>query len=592
VTTPRRPSSAGGVELAPHVLREFVLLADGERGAVVGPGGDIAWLCVPRWDSPSVFATLLGGQGVYAVTPDEPYVWGGSYEDVSMIWRHRWTTRSGRVECRDALAFPGDSRRAVLLRRVQAVDMTARITVVLRPRAGYDSLGLRELRRDGDGWRARAGDLHLRWSGARRARPSARGEQLRLVLRLEPGEHHNLVLEVSDEQLPDEPPDPDEAWRTTEQSWRSCVPAFDGLLSRRDVQRSYAVLRALTSNGGGMVAAATTSLPERAAAGRNYDYRYVWIRDQAYAGQAVAAAAGADPLVGAAVGYLTERLLEHGDGLAPAYTPAGEPVPGEHHLDLPGYPGGFDIVGNWVRKQFQLDAFGEALSLFATADALGLLDPRGWRAAEAAAAAIERRWREPDAGIWELRPQRWTHSRLAAAAGLRAIASAAPYGEQAAEWLALADRIVADTAAHAVHPSGRWQRTPDDARVDAALLIPSVRGALASDDPRARATLDAVLAELTVDGYAYRFQHEGRTLTDAEGSFLLCGFLLALALHQRGDDVEARAWFERNSTACGPAQLYSEEYDPAQRQMRGNLPQAFVHALHLESAARLVQPAR
>lgn len=592
MSTPPRPGSAGGVELAPHVLRECVLLADGERGAIVGPGGDIAWLCVPRWDSPSVFGTLLGGRGVYAITPDEPYVWGGSYEDVSMIWHHRWTTRSGLVECRDALAFPGDPRRAVLLRRVEAVDMSARITVVLRPRAGYDTAGLRELRREGDAWTGRAGDLHMRWSGARRARPSADGEQLRLVLRLEPGEHHNLILELSDDPLPDEPTAADQAWRTTETSWRSSVPALDGLLSRRDVQRSYAVMRALTTSGGGMVAAATTSLPERAEAGRNYDYRYVWIRDQAYAGQAVAAAAGADPLVAAAVNYLTDRLLEHGDRLAPAYTADGDPVPEERHLDLPGYPGGYDIVGNWVRKQFQLDAFGEALSLFATADGLDLLDPRGWRAAETAAAAITRRWREPDAGIWELRPQQWTHSRLAAAAGLRAIASAAPPGEQSAEWLALADRIVADTAANAVHPSGRWQRAPDDPRVDAALLIPSVRGALAGDDPRAQATLNAVLAELTVDGYAYRFQHEGHTLTDAEGSFLLCGFLMALALHQRGDVVEARAWFERIGTACGPAQLYSEEYDAAQHQMRGNLPQAFVHALHLEAAARLAQPSR
>jgi len=339
-----------------------------------------------------------------------------------------------------------------------------------------------------------------------------------------------------------------------------------------------------------MVAAATTSLPERAEAGRNYDYRYAWIRDQSYAGQA-AAAAGAYPLLDSAVRFVSGRLHTDGDQLAPAYTVHGRQVPDQRRLDLPGYPGGYDLIGNWVNKQFQLDALGEALLLFATAARHGRLDSGAWRAARIAADAIGARWREPDAGIWELDDKEWTHSRLTCVAGLRAAAEAGRQPTLAADWSALADTILADTKARATHPSGRWQRSPDDPGLDAALLLPPVRGALPADDPRTLATLRACGKELTEDGYVYRFRHDERPLAEAEGAFLLCGFMMALAQHQQGNQVDAARWFERNRAACGPAGLFSEEYDVTQRQLRGNLPQAFVHALMLECSARLAGPA-
>jgi alpha,alpha-trehalase len=331
-----------------------------------------------------------------------------------------------------------------------------------------------------------------------------------------------------------------------------------------------------------MVAAATMSLPERAREGRNYDYRYVWIRDQCFAGQAIATI-GPLPLLDDAARFVTQRLLADGDRLAPAYTVTGDPVPDERRLDLEGYPGGADVVGNWVNHQFQLDAFGQALLLLAAAAGHDHIDADGWRAAEIAAGAIERRWREPDGGIWELEPDQWTHSRLICAAGLRRIA-AHQSSERAARWLALADAIVAHTAEHAVAPDGRWQRSPTDQRVDAALLEPAIRGGMPTDDPRTLATLDAVARELTEDGYCYRYRPDERPLGDSEGAFVMCGFLMALACAQQGDLVRAARWFERSRAACGPAGLSSEEFDVAQRQMRGNLPQAFVHALLLECA--------
>jgi alpha,alpha-trehalase len=584
-----RPSPAAQpnqADIPPRVLREYALLADGERGAVVGPAGDIVWLCAPRWDSDAVFTALIGGRGGYTVTPASRHVWGGYYEEGSMIWRNRWITDDGAIECREALAYPADPHRAVLLRRVQALDAPAAVTVSLQPRGGYDAHPFTDVHRAGRIWTGRTGDLHVRWTGASAAHAHGGGELLTLELALQPGEPRDLVLEVSDRPLPDQPVDPARAWRATEDAWRSAVPPLDGGLSPHDTRRSYAVLRGLTSTGGGMVAAATTSLPERAAAGRNYDYRYVWIRDQCYAGQAVAAA-GPHPLLDDAVSFVADRLLEHGDRLAPAYTTTGAAVPDQRHLDLPGYPGGYDIVGNWVNQQFQLDAFGEALLLFAAAARHDRLDTRHWSAAEKAAAAITRRWTEPDAGIWEIDNQPWTHSRLTAAAGLRAVAAAHPAPGQAADWLALADHIVAKTARTSLNPAGHWQRSPQDAGLDAALLLPGLRGAVPPDDPRTEATLAAYLRELTRDGFAYRFRHDERPLADAEGSFLLCGFLVALSHQQQGDAVEARAWYERTRAACGPAELFSEEYDTQQHQMRGNLPQAFVHALAIETATRL-----
>jgi alpha,alpha-trehalase len=581
--------------LSPRVLREYALVADGERGALIGPDGSVTWLCVPRWDSPAAFSGLLGGPGRYTITPADPWhVWGGYYEPGSLIWRSRWVGDS-RVECREALAMPADPRRAVLLRRVEAVDGPAKVTVVLDLRGGYGRGRMTDLSRQGDVWTGRSGRLRFRWSGAGRARPVE--GQLRMAVKLAAGEKHAFVLELSDLDLSDKHPDPDTLWTATEEAWAQVVPDCGDLIAVADARHAYAVLRGLTSASGAMVAAATTSLPERLQGGRNYDYRYAWIRDQCYAGLAVAAH-GPHPLLTGAVAFVTERLQADGPDLTPAYTASGSAIPGERPLRLRGFPGGEARSGNWVRGQFQLDALGEALSLLAAAAGLDMLGEDDWRAAEIAADAIEKRWREPDAGIWELDNQRWTHSRLACVAGLRAIATAAGGGpagghghRAAARWSALADAITASLG-DCVHPSGRLQRAPGDQRLDAALLLPLIRGALPLSDPRTVATIEAVRAELGVDGYMYRFRHDDRPLHLAEGAFLLCGCWMALAAHACGEPVAAAHWFERNRSSCGPAALYTEEYDVHQRQLRGNLPQAFVHAGVLECAVTLSRDVR
>lgn len=577
-------------EFPPHVLREYALLADGERGALVGPHGDFAWMCAPSWESDAVFSSLIGGAGTYAVTPVNPRkVWGGSYEDGSLIWHSRWVTTGGIIECREALAFPGDPHVAVVLRRITAVDGPASVLVVLDARAGFGTHKMGYVRADGGVWMARTGGVHLRWSGAAEAR-SIGGGALDLRVDLDQGEHHDLVLELADRSLTDDPVRAAPAWEATEAAWAATVPQLDGTLAPRDVRQSYAVLRGLTSAGGGMVAAATMSLPERSGAGSSYDYRYAWIRDQSYAGQAIAAH-GAHALVDEAVDFVAARIADDGPNLKPAYTVAGGSVPNERSLShLSGYPGGTNKVGNWVNRQFQLDAPGEALLLFAAAAGHDHLELDHWRAVEGAVKVIEARWTEADAGMWELDDHHWTHSRLTCVAGLRSMAAAAPVGSQAGRWTTLADAILADVGADSVHVTGRWQRAPDDDRVDAALLLPAIRGAVPANDPRSRATLDAVESELGGSGYVYRYRHDRRPLEDAEGAFTLCGFLMALATHQQGRAADAVGWFERNRSTCGPPGLFTEEFDVRQRQLRGNIPQAFVHALMFEAATRLARP--
>lgn len=586
--SPRRRPAAGAEGPAPFVLRDYALLADGERGALIDPRGDISWLCLPRWHDDPAFAELLGGTGRYSLSPVGRFVWGGSYEPGSLIWRSHWVLDDETVvECREALARPADPRNCRVLRQLRAVAGTARTQVTLDVRAGAGTHPMSDLRRTDGGWTGRSGALRWRWTGAPDAQREGNGA-LSAELSVAEGDVVDLVLEVGLDD-PGPPADPDRLWSETAASWAEGVPELAGSTAPRDAQHAYAVLRGLTSGTGGMVAAATMGLPERAKRHSSYDYRYVWIRDQCYAGLAAASHGPLAPLHDA-VRFASERLLEDGDRLRPAYRVDGGPVPEVRELDLPGYPGGRPRAGNQATSQFQLDAVGEVLQLFAAAARLDCLDADGWRAAQLAVDVIEKRWDVPEAGIWELDDDWWTQSRLAAVAGLRQIAQVAASPGDAGRAAALADGILAETSRRCLSPEGWWQRSPTVPGVDAALLLPSVRGALPADDPRSRATLAAVRDQLTQDGYVYRFRRDAAPLGTHEGAFLLCGFLLTLAEHAAGNPVAAARSFERTRAACGPPGLLAEEFDVQQRQLRGNLPQAFVHALLLECAGTLQLP--
>jgi len=243
-----------------------------------------------------------------------------------------------------------------------------------------------------------------------------------------------------------------------------------------------------------MAAAATLGLSERADAGRDDDYRYVWLRDQAYA-QLAAAVHEPHPLLDEAVAFTTARVLEHGDRLAPAYRLDGRVPPHEQDIPLPGYPGGGVRTGNWVRGQLQLDGCGELLELYAAAARHDHLRADDLRTVTNLVDVVHRTWDRPDAGIWELDDDWWTHSRLACVAGWRSVAAHVVPGS-AGRAVVLADAIMAETSARCLGPDGAWMRSPRAAG-RRGLLMASVRGALSSDDPRSRATVRAVSDQLT-----------------------------------------------------------------------------------------------
>ncbi|MGH8995799.1 MAG: glycoside hydrolase family 15 protein [Acidimicrobiales bacterium] len=565
-------------------LRDYAFLGDGQRGALVDAGGDFAWMCFPGWSDPAVMAGLLGSGGAYTVAPGGRRVPGGCYEDGTLVWRGRWATEQGIVESRDALAFPGEERRAVILRRIRAIEGPARVRVALRLATDYGRRPLRDWRLEDGVWRCEESPVAARWSGAHDAAES--GGTLRLELDLAGGDHHDLVLELVAGPLDGFPPAlADQAWARTEQAWRSGLPRCDDLVAHDDVRRAFAVIRGMTPPNGATVAAATTSLPERDEGSRNYDYRYSWIRDTCYVGHAAASVRGAEALLDGAVGWVASRLLADGDATMPAYRTDGSTIPDERALDLPGYPGGYNVTGNRAKKQFQLDLFGESIVLLARAAELGRIDSDGWRAAEVAVAAIERNWRRDDAGIWEIDPACWTHSRLICVAGLKALARAGGPRELTARAITLGDGILSETDRTSLHPSGRWKRAPEDDRVDASLLLAEIRGALPPDDPRSAATRRAVEVDLVDEGYVYRYVETGKELGEGEGAFLICNFWMALAHSKAGNGAAAVRWFERGRGAAGSPGLFSEEYDVQQHQLRGNLPQVFVHALLIEAAS-------
>ncbi len=573
---------------SPKALRDYAFIADGRRGALIDGDGRLAWMCFPRWADPAIVAGLLGAGGEYQVSPEGRCVPGGLYEDGTLIWHSRWVTEDGFLDSREAMAYPGEGDRAVVLRRLTAVDAPCRVLVGLELAGDYGRQPLSRWHRQGDRWVSGEGPVVARWSGAPDAVVTHVGgvETLALHRTLAPGERLDLVLEVMSDSSPGHvPPDAEDCWNRTEAAWRQAVPACRAVTASADVRRSFAVLRGMTGPEGATVAAATTSLPERSEAGRNYDYRYCWVRDICYIGRAGAAVDGGEAVLDDAVRWVAARLLADGSAMSPAYLPEGTAIPDEESLGVPGYPGGFDVIGNRVRTQWQLDVFGEALLLLASAAGRDRLDVDAARAVEIAVAAIERCWNEPDNGVWETEMARWTHSRLICVAGLRAIAGTDVPTSWTAKAVTLADHILSETDRTSLHPGGRWQRSPEDDRVDSSLLLAEIRGALAAEDPRSRATRRAIVTELSDAGFLYRYRHPGHDLGEVEGAFLICNFWMAMACARADDPLGAAHWFERGRSAWGSPGLFAEEFDVKQRQLRGNFPQAFVHALFVESAA-------
>ena len=458
--------------------------------------------CASRAGTPTPSSPrLIGGGGTYAVTPTDRFVWGGYYEHGSLIWRSRWITDDAIVECREALALPGRAgpggdpaahRRRARARRACDVALDPR-GALRPPRAGASCQ-----RATTASGRAESATCGMRWVGAADGRARGRRRRRQAARRSTSssteGAHHDLVL-VLDQRGADASRrrTPTGAWSATEAAWRERVPELRcATVAARDAGHAYAVLSGLTSAGGGMVAAATTSLPERARAGPQLrlplrlDPRPVLRRP---GGRRRRAATRCSTTRCASS---PSACSPTGPTLEPAYTTTGEPVPDERRLEPARLPGRHRhrrqlgqpaVPARRLRRGAAAASPRPPATTTSTPTAGAPPRPRSTRSKRAGAS--------PTPGIWELDPDRWTHSRLICAAGLRADRRAARRATRARRPLARPRRH--DRRRHRrrtpLHPSGRWQRSPTDARVDAALLLPAIRGALPADDPRSLATL-------------------------------------------------------------------------------------------------------
>ena len=582
-------------------IEDYALIGDCHTAALVARNGSIDWLCFPRFDSGACFAALLGTEehGCWALSPaGEVREIRRAYHDATLVLETEYETADGLVSIIDCM--PPRSKEADLVRIVvgQRGRVPMRMQFVLRP--DYGSI-VPWVRRTKNGICAVAGpdtltlqsDLELRNENFRTEAEFtiSAGQRVHFVLTWLPSHDADGVTADAEALL-----------AQTERWWQewSGRCTYQGLY-RESVVRSLVTLKALTyAPTGGIVAAATTSLPERIGGIRNWDYRYCWLRDATFTlyalmlgGYTAEAAAWRDWLLRAVAGKPSQMNLIYGL--------AGERRLPELELDwLPGYENSRPVrIGNAAWKQFQLDVYGELMDAMHLARRGGLApDENAWRVERALVDHLESCWSEPDHGIWEMRgPKRhFTHSKVMA-------------------WVAV-DRMVKAVEKYGLHgPVERWRSLRakiheevcrcgfDRARntfvqyyggteLDASLLMIALVGFLPPNDPRIKGTVEAIERDLMEDGFVLRYRTQPKVdgLPPGEAPFLACSFWLAdnLALMGRRDD--ARLLFERLLSLCNDVGLLAEEYDPATKRLLGNFPQAFSHVGLINTASNLSQP--
>ncbi|ACQ78448.1 glycoside hydrolase 15-related protein [Beutenbergia cavernae DSM 12333] len=584
-------------------IEDYGLVGDLQTAALVGRDGSIDWLCVPRFDSPACFAALLGDadNGFWRIGP----AGGGPctrrrYRPDTLVLESEWDTADGTVRVIDFMPPRGEA--ADLVRIVEGVRGRVPVTMDLRLRFDYGSVLPWVTVGRGETTAIAGPDaavLHTpaevtRDDGDLRARVEvAAGERIPFVLT-----HHLSHL------APPRPVRAEHSLRSTEKFWTSWVGRidYDGPWSEA-VRRSVITLKALTyAPTGGIVAAATTSLPEELGGERNWDYRFCWLRDAAFTLQSMIgtgyveeAKAWREWLLRAVAGDPADLQIMYGlDGRRriPEYT-----------VDwLGGYEGASPVrVGNAAADQLQLDVWGEVLDCLHVAREAGLAPSHdAWALQHALLDYLEGHWQDPDNGLWEVRgPQRpFVHSRVMAWAGVdRVVRAVEERGREGPldQWRALRARIHDDVCTQGFDARrNTFTQFYGSEGLDAALLLIPRVGFLPWDDPRVVGTVDAVQRELTEDGFLMRYRtvddggvHGVDGLSGREGAFLACSFWLADALFGIGRRDEAVALFERLLALRNDVGLLSEEYDPRTGRHLGNTPQAFSHvglvnaALHL-----------
>jgi GH15 family glucan-1,4-alpha-glucosidase len=579
-------------------IEDYALIGDCETAALVAKDGSIDWLGFPRFDSPSCFAALLGTpeHGRWQLAPAmEVQRIERRYRPDTLILETDFYTQSGAVRLIDFM--PPRTRTPELMRIVEGLRGEVPIAMDLAIRFDYGSV-VPWVRQAENGIRATAGPetLYCRTP----AQLTGRGLRTVAEFTISAGQRVPFELAWSPTHQAEPPPsDPEANLRETGEWWAEWSSRCTYRGEWRDaVVRSLITLKALTyAPTGGIVAAATTSLPEHIGGVRNWDYRFCWLRDATFTlyslmvgGYTEEASAWREWLVNAVAG--TPGTLQIMYGLA------GERRLTELELPwLPGYENSAPVrVGNAAHQQHQLDVYGEVMDAFHLARRYGLPpSDNAWRLQRGILAFLETDWQKPDDGIWEVRgPQRqFTHSKVMAWLAMdRAVKSVEEFGLEgdAAKWRAMRQQIHDEIWRKGFDPAlNSFVQYYGSKEPDASLLMLPLVGFVGATDPRMTGTVELIQQRLMRDGFVDRYAPAPHVdgLPPGEGVFLLCTFWLADNLALQGRLGEARTLCERLLALRNDVGLLSEQYDPTARRLVGNFPQAFSHVGLINTARNL-----
>jgi GH15 family glucan-1,4-alpha-glucosidase len=614
---PQPQSAAAPSPFTP--IADYAFLSDCHTGALVAPDGAIDWLCVPRFDAPSVFGALLDRQGgffrvgPYGVTVPDSRI----YEPGTNTLLTTWRAPGGWVMVRDALTLgprrgedtvtphtrpPTDAdAEHLLVRTVLCLEGTVELELVCEPAFDYG--------REPGEWELVGDDRHVAdvKGGGTTLRLATdlelgiEGERVRARHFLKQGEQAYCSLSWAADL--DGPRTVDEAsarLATTTRFWRDWIARsrIPDHRWRAPIQRSALAIKGLTyMPTGATVAALTTSLPETPGGERNWDYRYTWMRDSTFTLQALHFLQ-LDWEADEFMQFVADLEPNEDGGLQIMYGIDGRRDLAESlREDLSGYSGAYPVrIGNGAFNQRQNDVFGAVLdSILIHTRHSGRLPRRLWPIVQAQARCAIEVWKQPDQGIWEARgaPQHYVSSKLMCWVALdRAakLADVAGDGKLKDEWAAVADEIRADILANGVDERGVLRQHYGTDSLDASTLLAVLFDFLPADDPRLAATVNAIASELTEDGFVLRYRTDETDdgLSGKEGTFIICSFWLVSALAAIGQQQRARDLFERLLREASPLGLYAEEFDAETGRHLGNFPQAFSHLALIEAAARII----
>lgn len=605
-------------------IADYAFLSDCEVTALVAPSGNVEWLCLPRMDSPSVFAAILDRDaGGFRLGPADIRVPAARrYLPGTMVLETSWGTPTGWIVVRDLLIMgpwhhheelSHTHRRAptdydashVLLRTVRCVSGEVQITLDCEPAFGYgrrpaqwsySDRGYHQgiARADGEGLELRlTTDMRLGFEGSRAT--------ARTLLR--EGDTRFCALSWTDHEPPYSFEDAYDRLVWTAHHWQHWLARgdFPDHPWRSFLERSALTLKGLIfAPSGALIAAATTSLPEVPGGDRNWDYRYSWIRDSTFALWGLYTL-GFDWEADDFFWFIAD-VAERDEDLQVMYGVDGERELDERVLDhLDGYEGARPVrVGNAAYNHRQNDVWGAVLdSFYIHTRSRDRLDERIWPVLKRQVECAIKYWREPDRGIWEVRgePKHFTSSKImcwvATDRGAR-LARLRQEMDLAARWQEVADEIHADVCANGVSERGIFKQHYDTDALDASLLlIPLVRF-LPPGDPRVRNTVLAIADELTVDDLVLRYlpKETDDGLTGDEGTFTICSFWLVSALTEIGEHTRARRLCEKVLSFASPLGLYAEEIDPVSGRHMGNFPQAFTHLALINAVIHIIRVER